>query len=307
MAADRPGDAQVAAALARLQHDDARLQTVGWQLATANAAYCRDAAPAIGLLLLDARQFDRPRAVRSVLGMAGDIAVEAVAEGSPAAMAGLLPGEEIVAIDGQSTAIAAAPASQADEWQDRIGRKLAQGGKITLGLRDASGTVRQVMLAGKAACQVPFALETGSDRAEADGARVIVGQGFGTSGSPAEQLDESEFAAAVAHEMAHDLLNHPARLARAGRSTDTIRQTEREADRLAVWLLSNAGYDPASGPRLMRGWARRRDPGLARLPTHDSWDQRAELMEREIVRLRTVLRETGQADWARDFIRQPTP
>ncbi|MDD3799825.1 MAG: M48 family metallopeptidase [Novosphingobium sp.] len=307
IAADRSaGTAE--GAFARLQRDDARLQTAGWRLATANAPYCRDVRPAAGLLLFDARQFATPAAVRAATGIAGDIAVEAVAEDSPAAAAGLFPGQEVLAIDGAATArpvaAGAAPFARLAALQGRIDAALARNGTVTLTVRNRDGAAREIALAGQPACPVPFTLETASGAALADGTRVIVGQAFGATGSPAEQIDDDEFAAALAHEMAHNLLGHRAWLDKAGRTPENIRRTEREADRLSVWLLANAGYDPATAPRLMRGWAQRRDPGIARVPTHDGWDERARLMEVEIAHLRATLRGTGQADWARDFTRE---
>lgn len=301
-----PADA--AAALGQLQHDNGRLQTTGWRLASANAPFCDAAAPAIGLVLLDARQFDRPAAIRAALGLAGDIAIDAVAEGSPAALAGLLPNREVLAIDGTTTAVPPhvgdPPFARPAALQDRIAAALAKHGKVTLTVADARGKPQDVTIAGKPACPVPFALEMGGTGARADRERVIVGQAFGATGTAAERIDEGEFAAALAHEMAHRLLGHPALLDRLGRTPEAIRRTEREADRLSLWLLANAGYDPQAGARLMRGWARRRDPGLARLPTHDAWEDRAGLMDREMVRLRAALQRRGQADWRQDFLRE---
>ena len=300
--------ATAAVALAQWQHDNARLQTIGWRLASANAPFCDGAAPSIGLTLLDARQFDRPDAIRAAAHLTGDIAIDTLAEGSPAALAGLLPNQEVMAIDGVTTAAPPRagdpPFARSAALHGRIATALAKHGKVTLTVADAQGQPQDVTIAGKPACPVPFALEMGGDRARADRERVIVGQAFGATGTAAERIGDSEFAAALAHEMAHRLLGHPALLDRLGRTPEAIRRTEREADRLSLWLLANAGYDPQAGARLMRGWARRRDPGLARLPTHDAWEDRAGLMERETVRLRAALQRRGQADWRQDFLRE---
>ncbi|OCC23944.1 hypothetical protein MB02_09015 [Croceicoccus estronivorus] len=295
-------------ALAQLQHDDARLQTIGWRLTTANAPYCANARPAIGLLLMDTHQFNQPGAVRAAAGLGNDIAVEAVATGSPSAATELLPNQEILAIAGRSTTLPVirgdAPFSRQATLQERIDDALTRTGGVTLTVRERNGELREVSLSGKPACPVSFTLDTTGQHAQADGTRVVVGQAFGATGSPAEQIDENEFAAVLAHEMAHNLLQHQSWLDRVGHSLANVRQTEQEADRLSVWLLANAGYDPETAPRLMRGWARRRDPGLARLPTHDSWEERARLMEAEITRLRATLRGTGKADWRNDFARE---
>src|SRR3546814_2491582 len=70
-------------------------------------------------------------------------------------------------------------------------------------------------------------------------------------------------AAAVAHELAHNILRHRERLDAAdvarglfkgfGRSARLFRQTEIEADRLSAWPMRGAGYDP---PAAVRFWGR---------------------------------------------------
>ena len=94
------GPAEDRAGLAELQREDARLQSLGWRLATGNARFCPDAAPAIGLLLQDMANYGKPAGMRAAAGIAGDIAVQAVAARSPAAEAGLAPNTEILVIDG---------------------------------------------------------------------------------------------------------------------------------------------------------------------------------------------------------------
>ena len=58
---------------------------------------------------------------------------------------------------------------------------------------------------------------------------------------------------------------------------------ELEADRIAVHLLANAGYDPAIAPAFWRtSLGRRAGGGLFRSSTYPSPEARAELAEREI-------------------------
>lgn len=159
-------------------------------------------------------------------------------------------------------------------------------------------------MAGIPACPGRFELRTQGAKAQADGERVLIGRRFGEAKRSSDILEENEFAAVVAHEFAHNLLGHGAWLDRVGRSWDNIRRTEREADRLSVWLLANAGYDPAGAVRLMRGWGRRNDLGFLRMPTHDGWDERASSMEGELGSMRTSMARRGAADWSRDFVRE---
>ena len=295
-------------AMEALQLDDTRLQTVGWRLATANAAFCASAQPAVGLLLQDVRNYNDPGAIRAALGISSDIAVQAVAPDSPAARAGLRPNDEVLAID--RWAMADLPSAPAGDYtrlktlHDRIDASLADDGKVRLRVKRGNDEERDVELAGIPACPGRFELRTQGGKAQADGKRVLIGRRFGAAKRPSDMLEENEFAAVVAHEFAHNLLGHSEWLDREGRGWGNVRKTEREADRLSVWLLANAGYDPAGAPRLMRGWGRRNDPGILRLPTHEGWDERAASMDSEIARMRAAMERRGVADWSQDFVRE---
>lgn len=299
--------AETSRALAALQADDAHLHTIGWRLVTGNAPFCNDAVPAVGLLLQDMLNYDNPAPVRDAAGITGDIAVQATAAGSPAALADLRPNDEVLAINGDD--MAALPAVPPGDYRrlkalhDRIDAALAQQGTVTLTISRAGQPVRDVTLSGVRACPGRFELKTAGRSAQADGDRVILGRGFAATGKPSDRLEEAELAFVVAHELAHNLLRHRELLDRTGRGMDDIRRTEREADRLGVWLLAGAGYDPGAAGRLMRGWGRRNDPGLFRLPTHDGWDERADLIDAEVARVRAALAATGKADWSRQFRR----
>lgn len=295
--AESPDDGP-AAALAALQHDDARLLAVGWRLATGNAPYCANAQPSVGLLLQDMASYAEPEEIRKAAGIAGPVAVQAVAPGSPAQVAGLRPNDEIVAIDDVKTA--ALPAKEAGDWR-RLARlhamieaSLAADGAVRLALRDG----REIGLAGVPACRSRFEL-LGGDDAAADGERVLIGRKFVGLTYP-----EDEFAAAVAHELAHNLLRHRAWLDEHGRKRRNVRVTEHEADRLMPWLLANAGYDPDAALRFMRRWGPKHGGGLFRKRTHAGWDERAEMIEAEIALIRAVLQREGGADWARHFARE---
>lgn len=305
VAATPAGDAS--SALATLQADDVHLHTIGWRLVTGNAPFCGDSVLAVGLLLQDMRNYDNPAPVRDAAGIAGDIAVQAAAAQSPAALADLRPNDEVLAIDGHD--MAALPAVPPGDYRrlkglhDLIDAALALHGAVTLTISRAGTPTRDITLAGERACPGRFELKTAGRSAQADGDRVILGRGFASTGKPSDRLEEAELAFVVAHELAHNLLRHRELLDRIGRGMANIRRTEREADRLGVWLLANAGYDPAAAGRLMRGWGRRNDPGLFRLPTHDGWDERADLIDAEVVHVRAALAATGKADWSHHFQR----
>ena len=87
----------------------------GWKLITGNAAFCSEARPAVGLLLQDVAAFGNPAAVRAAMGLAGDIAVQARAAGSPAFRSGLPVFAEVLAVDGQP--MSSLPPADKETWQ----------------------------------------------------------------------------------------------------------------------------------------------------------------------------------------------
>ena len=100
-----------------------------------------------------------------------------------------------------------------------------------------------------------------------------------------------EMAAAIAHELAHNILRHRARLDAAGvdrglgkqfgRSARLFKQTEVEADRLSVWLLAGAGYDPAAAARFWTRFGQRKGRPLFQAGTHPNWRDRVAALETE--------------------------
>ena len=279
-----------------LQALDTRVQSVGWRLVRANAAYCREVSPAIGLVLFDAAGFTDPPTVRLALGLASDIAVEAVATDSPAARAGLRPGQALRAVAGQ--AVAALPAVKANDYarlvalHDRVDAALRATGQVSF----SDGAGSEIALTGQPACVTRFELLSAGSEAAADGQRVVIGRKL-VEALPQEEL----LASALAHELGHNLLGHRARLAREGRSWGRIKLTEREADRLSVWLLANAGYDPRAAVRFFKRWGPKFDLGLFATPDHDGWKTRAKLVEAEIAKVEAARGSDGKADWRAAF------
>jgi len=277
-----------------LQREDALVQTIGWRLSHANARFCPRAAPSIGLLLGDAQTYQDPAAARAVYGLSGDIAVAAVAADGPAVRAGLDTNMVITAVAGTPVG----PAPRQGSW-DRVWRlqaaleqTAATTGSATLTLADG----RTVTVPGAPSCAVRFLLDDGKGDAQATRAQVRVGR------ETLAQLggDEAMIAALLAHELAHAALDHETWLASAPRTTARVRRTEREADRLSVWILANAGYDPQAAIRMIRQLEPPRLFGIAE-PSHGSSRARASEMTAEI----DVLRAQPDADWGQRFRREP--
>ncbi|MEZ5695654.1 MAG: M48 family metallopeptidase [Sphingomonadaceae bacterium] len=290
------------AALSAQQREEARFHALAWRLVTGNAAFCANSAPAIGLVLQDVESFAAPARIRAATGIGGDIFVHVVVPGSPADKAGLRVGDEILAIG--SRPVSDFPSSQQERWrrqvalQDALDAGLAATGTAVLRWRRGSSVAKESRFLGQPACPSRFELRTDGDEAMAEGSRVVFGREFDGFSYP-----DDELAAAMAHELAHNLLRHRAWLATQGRRQSAIRLTEREADRLMPWLLANAGFEPEAAIRFMQQWGRKHDGGILRKRTHDGWDERVEAISAEVALVKAELASSGVADWSSRFQR----
>lgn len=289
--------------LSALQQRDELVQSIGWKLVTGNAPFCSEIRPATGLLLQDVAAFGNPAAVRTAMGLTGDIAVQARATGSPADMAGLPVFAEVLSVDGQS--MRGLPPAKEETWQRlaalqrTLDDAMRARGQVEIVWSGPYDSPRTATLIGQPACASGFEVIAGSRGASANGQRVAIGADF-VGFSYTEEL----LAAALAHELAHNLLGHPGWLDENGRKQGNIRRTEREADRLMPWLLANGGYDPAAAERFMREWGPRNDGGLFRGRTHDGWDERAEFIAAELPLIQRSRAASGAADWQSGFRRE---
>lgn len=294
-------------AIARYQDADQHLQDVGWQLARGNVGFCPKTVPSIGLQLQDMASYGAPAVARRALRLERDFAVETAARGSPAASAGVFTRNREVVRIGQydpNSFEAADAADKGSHWQrltavhNWIETELAGRKAVTIAFADGGeARVEPVDI-----CATRFELLGAGKTAVADGARVVIGIDF-----PAFAYDEPEFAALVAHELAHNVLQHDAWLDRNGRSRKHVRRTEREADRLIPWLLANGGYDPAAGARFMQQWGSRHDAGILKLRKHDGWDERVDFIAAEVPQIAALMAQEGRADWRAHFRREIDP
>ena len=296
LAAERAG-------IAAFQRYDQRLQDVGWRLLAGNAAFCPRTRPAIGLQLQDAESYGAPAIARAALGLTGSFAVQTAAEGSPAALSGALPANREIARIGDDNPNQW-PVERGARWQrttqahDRIDALLAEAGRIRLTFADGeTATITPVTV-----CAGRYELAGRSDRMVATGERVLIGiesESFG--------YDLDTFAAGVAHETAHMLLDHTAWLDRNGRSNRNRRATEIEADRMIPWLLANAGYDPNAAPRFFEAFRPPSGSVLFLRGSHYRWRERAAAVAGEIAAVETLMAREGKADWRTHFRREIDP
>lgn len=287
--------------LVAFQAKEARLFEAGYRLAVANAEFCDTAKPTLGLLIHDAGAYADAARVRSVFRLSGDIGVQAVADGSPADLAGLRQNDTLIAVDNQPIAAAELPAARG--WERAAGLQTlidetSADGEVMLTWRTGNGVETTAALVPVSACASAFELISGNNEASSDGVRVLIGEGF-----PGFAYSDKEFSAAIAHELAHNLLQHIAYFKSHRRKHSRIRLAERDADRMMPWLLFNAGFEAEAAIRFMEKWGPRHDGWIFRGRTHDGWDERVEFIETELVSIAAASaeRSDGKADWSRHF------
>ncbi|MGH6782397.1 MAG: PDZ domain-containing protein, partial [Sphingomonadaceae bacterium] len=233
------------ATLEALRNLDVTVARVGYRIATANAALCDRQTPASGVLLDGIEQYGGPyREAAAALFNLGDApGVAAVLPGSPAAEAGVRAGDAVLAINGAPAATAAGQGGKGNF--DRMALVLDQFeaalavGPVTLDLQ-RGGERLSVRFSGASACASRFQVQPSDElNAAADGRYVQISSGF-----IPYFANEDEFAAILAHELAHNILNHRDRLdaqrvprgffRKFGKNAARIRETEIEADRFSL-------------------------------------------------------------------------
>lgn len=281
----------------RLRAQDLRVASVAYRLSTANAGLCRDVlAPQFGFALHSIAQYgpaDREAAARS-FGLGPGVGIMAVVAGSPAAAAGLVAGDQLVAVNGLDPGAIGTGSVPNRAAVDRAQRVLAEEmerGPVTLRVSGPGGE-RDIWFVAERGCPVNAELIPGDDvNAWADGARVMVSDALlGRCAS------DDDLALVIGHEMAHNLLHHRQRLAAEGVSANRLlpltesgsqamRETEEEADAFAVRLATGARYDLSGAEAFMSSLL---DRGLPAAATHPAPDRRLALLHAAIAETRAA-------------------
>jgi Zn-dependent protease with chaperone function len=279
---------------AALQALDGRVATIGHRLAVANVELCRTTEWRPGFVVLDLSQVaaSYQALANRVFGPAPGLGVTALAANGPAARAGLRAGDTILALDHVPIAAARPAASRSGEpAPDVVGAAFADG-EAQVEIRRGGERLTLPVRADRG-CSSRFEIvRSGGRQGWADGRIVQV-----TLALVDYATDDAELAAVLAHEFAHNLLGHRVRLDSAhvsrgffgnfGRNARNIRDTEIEADRMSVYLMDRAGYDPEAAVRF---WQRFGRGGLNFLgsPTHPNAGRRIALLETEIAAIRAA-------------------
>jgi beta-barrel assembly-enhancing protease len=249
-------------ALVALQAVDARVLTIAYRLKAANAELCTDRAADMGMKLHRASDYggaSRARAVAN-FGLSGETpAVLALAKEGPAMRAGILVNDHVLAIEEK-------------------GVRVRRGGKIY-----------DVAITAPAVCKVDiFVVPSKKLNASADDATVNI-----TTGLIAFAGDDDAVATALAHEMAHTILKHQARLNASGRSRKAVRASEEEADYWGTYLLARAGYDLDKAMDFWTRYEGKTNKGLLADGTHPGKKARLTAIARHIAEVREK-RRRGQ-------------
>lgn len=241
-----------------LREADFRIAEVSYRMAVRGAPHCNPNFPISGLLLHHLAEYSpENRAEASAqFGLSNGPAVLAVVPNSPAATSGLRAGDVLLSVNDSSFP---SPATTAAEREAKKRRKLIEAAEAQLEDQLRLGSARlnilrngqrmSLSLKPVLGCEVRGRLARSSQsNAFADGRYAIM-----TTRMLDFLRNDDELAVVMAHEIAHNLLGHPARLKEEkvphgilrgfGKNASRVRATEEEADRLSVKLLWSAGYD----------------------------------------------------------------
>lgn len=282
--------------LAALIAMERRVAPIIQRLVTSNAAWCPVTMAAPGWLLGDRRLYRDALwpSARALYGAtdADALFVAALDPASPAAQAGLRMGDAILSINGT---MVNAPDKDPHARMAAAHALLAAappGAPLTVSTRGGD----TLAINAPRGCASEFRVEaTGGLQAKADGLLVLVSAGMVRFAD-----DDAELATVIAHELAHNILRHRVRLDEAditrglaqhfGRNARLTRMTEIEADRLSIWLMVGAGYNPAAAVRFWTNFGKRAVGALSFLqsPTHPTWRQRVKIVTAEAALIRQM-------------------
>lgn len=294
----------VVAAYHELITKDVRLATVGYHLAKGSADFCGNKWRNPGWVLHDERQYPDLALARRVFIFRQPVSIAALVPAGPAEKAGVKVGDGLVGTEEALIWYGGQPlrhvptVMRLDRVRTGLQEVLAQPGPISYLFETERSATKgpnfdRVTLDPPAICASDFWVDVRSKRdAGADGSRVRV-----TSGLIDYVLDDDELAAVVAHEMAHNLLDHRPRInATKSGKNKVIKATEEEADRLSVWLMVNAGYDPEAAITFWERYGKETGLGIFSAPTHYRWQTRVAMLRQEIDRMAATPDTNGRRD-----------
>ncbi len=283
---------------------NSRLQSVYHRVAAANVEFCgKRVAGRLGIWAAAVKDVpERYRAVaQSTLKLDSDYpTIVAVFDGAPAARAGILAGDILLAVNGE-----AVPNDDVQAW---LASRLETNSRANVRLDVfRSGKRIPVSILPEVACAHPVALAIDNDpNAFTDGKRIVV-----FSGLLRLAQNDAELATVLGHELAHINMGHidkktgneiagaigglviDVALAVAGVNSQGAfskgfgsagRQAfatdfEREADYVGTYYVARAGYDPAQAERFWRTLAQENPQQIFFAGLHPTSPERFLLMQ----------------------------
>lgn len=268
-------DPALATQLLTLRDQDQRVATIAYRLATRNVSGCKKRRAWSGFVIHEPGQYApgvRKTAI-AVFAFGEHPAVLAVVEGSPAARAGLKQDDQIIAINGKP--VASSNGGKAKYTGVAIVKEMlasaTEQGAITL--QTSRG---QRVIGSDPGCISDVEIVPGRKlNAHADGEIAQL-----SSAVVNETANDDELAFVIAHELAHNILEHPQQLATGKRTIARVRETEIEADRMALSLMKQAGYDPGAAARFWARFGAKTGFGIFSTGTHMRTKERVAFLQR---------------------------
>ena len=232
-----------------LAAEEARLAAMAYRMATANSDLCVSPKMTTGLIVHDLSQYHPSRRgdVARAFSLGAGFGVLQVVDGSAASRAGLRIDDEILGV-GPISVVDPSLSSRGQSFQrvqgfaDILQAQLSKG-PAELRVR-RNGQLTSVVLTGERGCGGELSLShSGSRNAWADGRHIVV-----TTAMTDFAASDDEIAFVIAHEMAHNILNHSHAGSKSGFfGRLNSRKLELDADNLGVSIMARAGYEPRAG------------------------------------------------------------
>jgi Zn-dependent protease with chaperone function len=252
-----------AVSIRSLAAQETHLATIAYRIGTASAGICPHREMMTGMVVHDLTQYDRGvrPAISQAFSLTSGVGVLGLVPDGAAARAGLQIDDEILAVGGRSVEDPSAQqGGSRSSWRMERFQQAMQAalnaGPTELLIR-RRGELRTLSLEGQAGCGGRLSLTNSSvQNAWSDGTHVVV-----TTGLSRMAGSDDEIAFVIAHEMAHNILDHSRRAQKPmgifGFGLSRARRSETDADRFAVRLMSGGGYRPAGGVAFLQKASRR--------------------------------------------------
>lgn len=233
-------DLQRKLALEERLADQRRLQAVSFRVLTAAADFCPESrGPLYGISMATRHSFGDTMqpAAESALDLGDTLQIIAVAPGSPAERAGLLPGDEILRV-GDTEVV------PGDGAQKLAKTGFRRGGLAPTDVELGGDRPRRIRLEPVAACNYEIAIKHDAKlNAYTNGRTVTVTKGM------LWFADDKDLALVLSHEVAHNILGHTRPIASL---FVPEKRREADADYLGLYIMARAGYDISGAPDFWR-------------------------------------------------------